>query len=86
MPFVYILKTRNGRFYIGSTNDLKKRIEEHQSGKSKYTSENLPIELIFNQEYPNILIARKIEYRLKQFKRKDIIERIIKEGEIKMRS
>jgi len=84
MPFVYILRGKNGRFYIGSTNNLERRFAEHQSGKSKYTSENLPIELVFKQEYQSILIARKIEYKLKRFKRKDIIEKIIREGTIKM--
>ena len=84
MPFVYILKGRNSRFYIGSTNNLERKIREHQLGKSKYTSENLPVELVFKQEYNNLSNARKIEYKLKRLKRRDIIEKIIKEGKIKL--
>ena len=84
MAVVYFLRGRNGRFYIGSTNNLGRRLTEHQAGKSAYTSKNLPVELIFQQEYKNLSTARKIEYKIKQLKRKDIIEKIVKEGIIKM--
>ena len=32
--------------YIGSTSDLKKRVKEHNSGKSRYTNQHRPYELI----------------------------------------
>ena len=31
MWHVYVLKTANGEYYVGSTNNLKRRIEEHAS-------------------------------------------------------
>lgn len=35
--FVYIVEAKNGHYYVGYTNDLKSRMEKHQSGKgSKY--------------------------------------------------
>lgn len=84
---VYILKSlKNNRFYIGSTNDLRRRLREHQQGKNKYTKNILPMKPIFTQTYPTLRTARKIEYRLKKLKRKDIIEKIIKENKIRLDS
>lgn len=85
MGTVYILKSLvNGRYYIGSTNDLKRRIQEHNSGKSRYTKLTKPFQIVFSQPYETLSLARKIEYRLKKLKRRDIIERIISEGKILM--
>ncbi len=84
MVCVYILKSsKNGRLYIGSTNNLERRLEEHFSGRSKYTSEVLPLVLVFTQEYESLLKARGVECWLKRLKNKDIIERIILDGVIK---
>ena len=44
----------------------------------------MPIpQLVFKQEFVNIDIARKVERRLKAFKRRDFIEKIVKDGVIK---
>jgi predicted GIY-YIG superfamily endonuclease len=37
MWYVYVLRNREGQFYIGSTNNLKRRIEEHNAGKTQTT-------------------------------------------------
>lgn len=63
MPFVYILQGKNGKYYIGSTNNLERRILEHNSGKTKYTKEILPITLVFKQYYETIIESRRIEQR-----------------------
>lgn len=84
--FVYILKSeRNGTFYVGSTSNLDRRMAEHKGGRSIYTKEILPVKLVFIQEYGTLSMARKVEYRLKRLKSKDIIERIIREGIIRIR-
>ena len=82
--FVYILRLDNGNYYIGSTNSLERRIGEHKGGREKYTSKFLPIDLVFSQEYESLKMARNIERKLKKLKRKDIIERIISDGKIRM--
>lgn len=77
---VYILKSlKNGTYYIGSTNNLDRRINEHFCGKCKYTKTILPIQLVFSQNYKNLKTARSVEYWLKSRKNKDIIERIVRE-------
>lgn len=46
--YVYILKsTRNGDWYTGCTSDLRKRVAEHNEGKSRYTKDRGPYELIY---------------------------------------
>jgi putative endonuclease len=83
--YVYILRSlKNQRFYIGSTNDIKRRLEEHNRGKSKYTSFSRPFELMFSQEVDDLTIARKAEYKIKNFKSKRIVIDIIKAGKIKI--
>lgn len=83
MGFVYILKSdKNSTYYVGSTSNLERRMEEHTSGRSKYTGGILPVKLVFYQQYPTLVQARKVEYKLKKLKRKDILERIIADGRI----
>ncbi|MEA1979657.1 MAG: GIY-YIG nuclease family protein [candidate division Zixibacteria bacterium] len=82
--FVYILRDQNGKYYIGSTTDLKRRMNQHDSGHTRTTRNmNFP-KLIFSQQYQNLDSARKIERKLKKLKRKDYIDNIIKDQIIKM--
>ena len=87
MAYVYILQSkRNQRFYIGSTNDLARRLKEHNTGKHHMSKRLQPLKLIFQQEYQDIADARKIEMKLKKLKRKDYILKIIQDGKIRMRT
>jgi predicted GIY-YIG superfamily endonuclease len=48
MYYTYILQSQKDRtFYVGVTDDLRKRIREHNSGKTRYTSSRMPYELIW---------------------------------------
>ena len=86
MAFVYILKSlRDGRYYIGSTTNLEERLRHHKGGYTPSTKRLGMLQLVFHQEYETIQEARKIEMKLKKLKRRDYIEKIIKEGHIKMR-
>ncbi|MCE7936421.1 GIY-YIG nuclease family protein [Candidatus Saccharibacteria bacterium CPR2] len=83
--FVYILYfPKSDKYYIGSTIDLARRIKQHRSGYTPSTV-RLGDECIlkFSQEFSSIKIARKLENKLKSWKRKDFIEKIIKDGYIK---
>ncbi len=79
---VYVLKCRNGRFYVGSARLLCKRLERHQMGLVTATRNLRPLQLVFAQEYPNISLARRSEYWVKRQKDRGFIERIVKEGRI----
>jgi putative endonuclease len=45
--YVYVLQNEDGMFYTGCTSDLKKRVTQHNEGKSSYTSSHGPYELIY---------------------------------------
>jgi len=78
MAYLYILKSlKNNRYYIGATVNLEKRLKEHNDGKSKYTSITKPYKLVFYQEFLTYKQARQIEIKLKRFKSKRIVDKIV---------
>ena len=66
MWFVYVLRSeKNGRFYTGSTNDLKRRLAEHQRGKTPSTKHIRPLRLVHSETYDTRFEARSRERFLK---------------------
>ena len=66
MFYVYILKSlKDDNLYIGSTNDLKRRMEEHNSGKVFSTKIRRPFKLVYYEAYLSEQEARKREHNLK---------------------
>ncbi|MFZ2153184.1 MAG: GIY-YIG nuclease family protein [Microgenomates group bacterium] len=66
---VYVLKSRvNNRLYVGQTNDIERRMSEHNSGKSKYTSLTFPFDLIYGENMPTRIDALRREKSLKSGK------------------
>jgi putative endonuclease len=53
--FVYILLCVDGSFYTGTTNDLERRLLEHQNGEgANHTRKRLPVELVYTEEFDRI--------------------------------
>ena len=72
MNYTYMLKCSDGTLYTGWTNDLKKRVEAHNSGKgAKYTKARRPVELAYYEEFETKEQAMKREYAIKQLGRKE---------------
>src|SRR5262245_23494130 len=69
--FVYILRCRDGHYYVGSArDDLEKRINEHNAGKfDGYTKSRRPVELVYSQEFERIEDAIAAERQLKGWSR-----------------
>jgi putative endonuclease len=69
--FVYILLCYDNSFYTGVTNDLERRIWEHENkiDPSSYTSKRLPIKLVFHESFPDINQAIAFEKQIKGWKR-----------------
>jgi predicted GIY-YIG superfamily endonuclease len=67
MHRVYILqsKTHPAQTYIGSTSDLRKRLAEHNAGKSTHTNKFKPWELTACTALPEKPLAEKFERYLK---------------------
>jgi putative endonuclease len=70
MNYVYILKCSDDTLYTGWTNDLDKRINDHQEGRgAKYTRGRRPVELIYHEIMDSKSDALKREYAIKQLTR-----------------
>lgn len=68
MYYVYILKDKsNGKLYIGSTNNLRRRIEEHRKGVAFSTRRLSDFTLVYYEAYSSERDARIREKRLKYF-------------------
>ncbi len=75
MYYVYILKSeKNNKLYKGFTNDLKRRLSEHNSGKSTFTSQNGHWELVYYEAFKNKIDAQKEEKFLKSGKGRERIK------------
>jgi putative endonuclease len=62
----YVLRSRkDGRLYTGSTNDLQRRLQEHDRGKNVYARNAGPFDLVYREECPSRLEARRRERYLK---------------------
>ena len=81
---VYILLCSNGRYYVGSTENLERRLEEHRQGRVKSTKLILPIQLELFQPCESPIIARKLEYRVKKLKSRQRIEEMIRDQRINL--
>lgn len=63
--FVYILLCDNRKFYVGITDNLDRRLEQHSRGYSPYTKQFSVISLVYSEEYKT---RTKAELREKQIK------------------
>ena len=83
--YTYILQSeKTGRYYIGSTNDLNRRLTEHNSGHTRSLLNQRPLKVVFYKEYANMIEARSMERKLKKLKSRDIIERIVRDQHLKL--
>jgi putative endonuclease len=67
---VYMLRCRDGSFYVGSANHLERRISEHQIGAyGGYTSMRRPVELVWSETFEHAADAVAVERQLKGWSR-----------------
>ena len=77
MFYVYVLRCKDGTFYTGYTNDIKRRLAMHNSGKaSKYTRSRLPVELVAQWPFSSKSAAMKYEIEFKSLSRKSKMARL----------
>jgi putative endonuclease len=70
--FVYILRCSDDTLYTGITNDLERRVKQHNEGKgAKYTRGRGPVTLVKFIECASKSEALKLEYKIKQLPREE---------------
>ncbi len=68
--WVYILECSDKSYYTGVTNNLERRLFEHNSGIQKgYTSTRLPVRLLFSEEFNDPMTAIEREKQIKGWSR-----------------
>lgn len=68
MRYVYIVRCNDNSLYTGITNDIEKRIDDHNTAKNwaKYTKARRPVILVWSQEVNDKSIASKLECKIKK--------------------
>lgn len=75
---VYILKSeKTNGYYIGSTNNIERRIREHNKGKSRYTKGKGPWIILYREGFNSLREARLREQQIKSWKKRVAIEKLI---------
>ena len=79
--FLYVLRCNGGKYYVGSTEDLERRMKEHAAGRGcAFTKAHLPFELVYTEEHPSYESAYERERQVHKWSRAKK-ERLIK-GEL----
>ena len=75
---VYVLHSQSlNRYYVGFTNDLVRRLTEHNRKKGKYTDSGIPWELVYHEIYSTKAEAMSRENFIKRKKSRTFIESLI---------
>ncbi len=71
--FTYILECADTTLYVGCTNDLQKRVRQHNNAKSgaHYTKIRRPVVLKYTETFPTLTEARAREAEIKRWPRKE---------------
>ena len=74
---VYIIECKDGTLYTGITNNLERRIKQHNYGRGcKFTKYRSPVKLLYNEECLSKAIALRREARIKSLTRAKKLELI----------
>ena len=66
MFYVYVLQSQTRSYlYVGLTNNVKRRVDQHQAGREKTTRPYIPFKLLFTESFLNRVQARAREKYLK---------------------
>ena len=70
--YVYILKCKDDSYYTGITNDIERRLQEHNYGEApdSYTAIRRPVELVFFETFNDFGVAEQWEKKIKGWSRR----------------
>ena len=79
MYFVYILECADKTLYVGCTNNLERRIKQHNESKSgaHYTKLRRPVKLKYSEKFKTLPAARRREADIKRLKREEKLSLVL---------
>ncbi len=79
MHYVYVLQSLKDKgYYIGYTQDIKKRLESHNRGANKATKARTPFKIIYSECFEHKTNALKREIQLKKYKGGNALKKLVK--------
>ena len=82
--YLYILKSEiQEKYYTGISNNVEKRLEFHNTIEKGFTSRYRPWKIVYKKDFSSKEEAIKYENKIKKWKSKVMIEKLIK-GEIEL--
>jgi putative endonuclease len=82
--FLYILQSKScGKYYVGISQNPETRLEYHNTVEKGFTSRYRPWEIVFIKEFENRELAMEAERKVKSWKSRKMIEKVITQ-EIKL--
>ena len=81
MAWVFFLYSKKiNKYYVGACTDLDRRLYEHNLGHSKFTSTGKPWELVYKEEWEDLVLAKQRELKIKKMKSRTYIKDLIRKG------
>ena len=78
---VYVVRCRDGSLYTGITNDLERRLKQHNAGTaSRYTRSRLPVKLVYEESSESRSSALRRELAIKAMTRRQKLAMIRLKG------
>ena len=81
MSYCYVLQCFGGSYYTGSTRNIKRRLRNHRKGRVKFTKGKRPVKMIFLKEFVNYSQAYQFEKKIKSWKKRVSIERMLSKSD-----
>jgi len=70
MPWVYMIRNKGSKLYVGVTDNPSKRLARHNQKKgAQFTQNNPSFEIVLLEKYENLALARKREVQIKKWRR-----------------
>lgn len=81
MYFVYVLQSEtSGKYYVGMTDDVNRRLVEHNSGKTTSTRKCRPWKVVHTESFDDRQSAWKRERQIKSYKGGEAFKRLVHGG------
>jgi len=77
MYYVYIICSLSGRYYVGVTDDVARRVLQHNAGVSQWTARESGWRVVHTEEYPTLGDARRRELHIKRWKGGTAFKRLL---------